>query len=90
MRESGHGREGGELVGVEEEAAEPRAAHDRRERGERVTGEVDVLEPLHVREEPIHVHVRKGNQPCRSIPLRSSDLIYNIAGYAYPVGMPRI
>ena len=43
VRQSGHGGEGGELVGVEEEAAEPRAAHDWREGGERVTGEVDVL-----------------------------------------------
>ena len=43
MRQGGHGWERGELVGVKEETAEPGAAHDRRERGERVAGEVDVF-----------------------------------------------
>ena len=43
MRQGGHGRERGELVRVKEETAETRAAHDRREGGERVAGEVDIF-----------------------------------------------
>lgn len=53
MWQCGHGRKRRELVGVKEKAAKTGATHDRGERGEGVTGKVDILEPFHVREKSV-------------------------------------
>ncbi len=54
----GERREGVDLVGVEDEAAEAGTAKDRRQRGEAVSRQVEVVEAAHAGKEPVEIETR--------------------------------